>query len=267
MRAFVFTDLALQRHAGQFVWLSINTEKASNAPTLAKYPVQVWPSFYVVDPKTETIAMRWVGGATVPQLEKILDDGSRSVRGSKDSLADRLGPAARLFGEGKNADAAKEYQALLKETPANWPSRRRVTESLLFALQKTRQYEPCAVTARDAFASVRETSSAANVAAIGLDCAVSMPAESPSRAKLVSEMTADAKLVVSRPRSDIAADDISSLYESLAVEREAAKDEEGRRDVLSSWASFLEAQAARTSTPEARAVFDSHRLAAYVELG
>src|SRR5262252_5370165 len=168
MRAFVFTDATLQRHAGQFVWLSINTEKASNAATLAKYPVQVWPSFYVIDPKTETIALRWAGGATAPQLEKILDDGSRSVHGSKGSLAERLSRADRLFGEGKNGEAAKEYQALLKETPATWPARRRVTESLLFALIATRQTEPCAVTARDAFASVAETSSAANVAATGL---------------------------------------------------------------------------------------------------
>src|SRR4029453_6729332 len=31
MRAFVFTDKALTQRAGQFVWLSIDTEKAQNA--------------------------------------------------------------------------------------------------------------------------------------------------------------------------------------------------------------------------------------------
>jgi hypothetical protein len=267
MRAFVFTDPTLQRHAGQFVWLSINTEKASNAATLAKYPVQVWPSFYVVDPKTETIALRWAGGATAPQLEKILDDGSRSVRGSKGSLAERLARADRLFGEGKNGEAAKEYRALLQETPASWPARRRVTESLLFALQVTKQFEPCAVTARDAFSSVSETSSAANVAGIGLDCALGMPEGAPSRAGLVSALAADARQVLAKRRPDIAADDISSLYETLAQEREEAKDAEGRREVLASWASFLEAEAARAATPEARSVFDPHRLSAYLDLG
>jgi tetratricopeptide (TPR) repeat protein len=267
MRAFVFTDSALQRHAGQFVWLAINTERSSNAPVLAKYPVQVWPSFYVVDPKTETIALRWVGGATVPQLEKILDDGSRSVKGSRGTFDERLARADRVFGEGKNAEAAKEYQALLAEAPAGWPARRRVTESLLFALLATRQGEPCAVTARDAFSSVRETSSAANVAGIGLDCALRLPEDSPSRTALVSALADDAKAILSRPRPDIAADDISSLYETLADEREQAKDVEGRRRVLSSWASFLEGQAARAKTPDARAVFDSHRLSAYLASG
>ena len=266
MRAFVFTDPALQRHAGQFVWLSINTEKSSNAPVLSKYPVQVWPSFYVVDPKTETIALRWVGGATVKQLSKILDEGARSARGPRGTLDEQLARADRLFGDGKNADAAREYQALLKGAPANWSPRRRVTESLLFALQTTRQSEPCAATARDAFASVRDTSSAANVAGIGLDCALAIPNGAPSRADLISELAADARQVLSKPRPDIAADDVSSLYETLSQERDEARDPDGKRQVLSAWAAFLEGEAARARTPEARTVFDPHRLSAYLAL-
>jgi tetratricopeptide (TPR) repeat protein len=267
MRAFVFTDRALERYAGQFVWLAVNTEKPSNAATLAKYPVQVWPSFYVVDPKTETVALRWVGGATVPQLEKILDDGVRAVRGSRGSLEQALARADRLFGEGKNFEAARAYREVLSRAPARWPERRRVLESLLFALQTTHQAEPCATTARDAFASVRETSSAANVAAIGLDCALSIPQTSPVRPKLVAALAAESRHVLSRPRPDIAADDLSSLYEIVAQEREDAKDAEGRHAVLADWASFLEARAGSARTPEARTVFDSHRLTAYLALG
>ena len=131
----------------------------------------------------------------------------------------------------------------------------------------TRQPEPCAVTARDAFASVAETSSAANVAGTGLDCALRMPEGSPSRAGLVSALAADARQVLAKRRPDIAADDISSLYETLAQEREEAKDAEGRREVLSSQASFLEGEAARAATPDARVVFDPHRLTAYLDLG
>ena len=58
MRAFVFTDRALARRAGQFVWLSIDTEKQGNAPFLTKFPVEAWPSFYVLDPATESVALK-----------------------------------------------------------------------------------------------------------------------------------------------------------------------------------------------------------------
>jgi tetratricopeptide (TPR) repeat protein len=266
MRAFVFTDRALKRYAGQFVWLAINTEKRSNAATLEKYPVQVWPSFFVVDPRSEKVALRWVGGATVPQLEKILEQGARAVRGSRGSLEQALARADRLYGQGREAEAAREYRAVLEQAPANWPQRPRVLESLLFALQSSRQPEPCAVTARDAFASVAGTSSAANVAGIGLDCALSIPPSEPSRTDLVRALASDARQVLTRPRPDIAADDISGLYEIVAEERERAGDAEGRRQVLSDWAGFLEAQAAGAKTADARAVFDSHRLTAYLAL-
>ena len=267
MRAFVFTDKALGRHAGQFVWLSIDTEKPANAAFLQKFPVQVWPSFFVVDPASEKIALRWVGGATVPQLEKILADGRAAVSGKGRGVEQLLAGADRLYGEGKNAEAAAAYREALSRAPRDWPRYGRATESLLFALQSAKAREDCARAARDALAKLARTSSAANVASIGLDCAVDMAKENPARAELVAALAAASREILAAPRPDIAADDISSLYESLAAEREDAKDEPGRRRVLSQRASFLEAQAARAKTPEERGVFDSHRVATYIALG
>src|SRR6476659_7242313 len=97
MRAFVFTDKALARRAGQFVWLSIDTEKQGNAPFLTKYPVEVWPSYYVLDPEAEKIARKWVGGATVRQVEKILDDGRSAVRGGEKGREEVLARADAFY--------------------------------------------------------------------------------------------------------------------------------------------------------------------------
>src|ERR1051325_11972500 len=82
MRAFVFTDKALARYAGQFVWLSVDTENSTNAAFLKKYPINVWPTMLVIDPKSEKVALRYSGGATVPQLEKLLNDGKRAAGGA-----------------------------------------------------------------------------------------------------------------------------------------------------------------------------------------
>jgi tetratricopeptide (TPR) repeat protein len=267
MRAFVFTDRALQGRAGQFVWLSIDTEKKSNAPLLTKYPVEAWPTYFVVDPATETVALRWVGGATVPQLQKLLDDGRRAVRGQGKGVDEILARADRLYGEKRNAEAAAAYREALSKAPARWKPYARAVGSLLFALRRAGDQAGCAAAARDAFSKLADTPSAANVAASGLDCALALRPEDPARPALVAALAADAQEVVTRPRPDIAADDISSLYGVLADEREAARDEEGRRKVLSEWASFLEAEASKAKTPDARAVFDSHRLSVYLALG
>jgi tetratricopeptide (TPR) repeat protein len=267
MRAFVFTDRALTRHAGRFVWLSIDTEKQGNASFLTKYPVEAWPSYFVLDPATEKVAVRWVGGATVGQLEKILDDASASVRGKEKGIEDALARADKLYGEGKNADAVREYRDVLAQAPRNWPRYARTVESLLFALQRVHDDKGCAEAAKDAWPRLARTSSAANIAGTGLDCAVSLKAEDPARAELIASFAGHARQILSSPRPDVAADDISSLYETLASERQSAGDEPGRRKVLSERAAFLEKAAAEAKNPEARAVFDSHRLGTYLALG
>src|SRR6478672_782209 len=136
MRAFVFTDKGLARRAGQFVWLSIDTEKQGNASFLTKYPVEVWPSYYVVDPQAEKIALKWVGGATVRQLDKILNDGRAAVRGGEKGLEETLARADAFYAGGKHAEAASAYREALAKAPANWPRYSRAVESLLFALQR-----------------------------------------------------------------------------------------------------------------------------------
>jgi len=88
MRAYVFTDKALERYAGQFVWLAIDTEKASNTAFLAKYPIHVWPTLLVVNPKNGTVVLRYAGGATVPQLSKLLDESESLSAEARSESAD-----------------------------------------------------------------------------------------------------------------------------------------------------------------------------------
>jgi tetratricopeptide (TPR) repeat protein len=264
MRAFVFTDESLRRYAGQFVWLSINTEKASNAAFLQKFPVQAWPSFYVVDSKNEAVAIRWVGGATVPQLQKLLTSATKSMHRS--AVSEALVRADRLYGEGKNAEAAEAYREALRLAPQGWPEYARAVESLIFALQRVHDSKGCATTARDAYARLSQTPSAANVAGSGLDCAVSMKANDPEREKLIADLRQACRELISGSRPDIAADDLSSVYISLVDEREAAHDEIGKKKLESDWAAFLEGAAASAETAEGRTAFDSHRLSAYLAL-
>jgi len=269
MRAFVFTDKALGRQAGRFVWLSINTEKRENAAVLAKFPVQAWPSFYVIEPTSERVVLRYVGGATVPQLQRILDDGRRAAGDARRSPGpgEALAKADRLFAEGKNAEAADAYRAALSGLKPSSPPYARAVDSLLFALTADRQSEACAAAARDAFPHLRDTPSAANVAGSGLECAVSLTKSAPQREALVRVLTADAREVLGGRRAGLAVDDVSSLYQSLAGAREDAGDESGKKEALEEWAAYLEGEAAKAGTAEGRAAFDAHRITAYLELG
>jgi tetratricopeptide (TPR) repeat protein len=269
MRAFVFTDKALGRQAGRFVWLSINTEKRENAAVLAKYPIQASPTLFVLDPVAEKVVLKYVGSATVPQLQRILDDGARAAGQGRDGRkpAELLAKADAFYSAGQNKEAAEAYGAALKGMATSSPSYPRTVESLLFALSVSRQYEACAAVARDAFPHLRSSPSAANVAGSGLDCALELDKAAPSSEALVSDLTSDAAEVLRGPRTGLAADDVSSLYQTFAQQRESVNDAAGKRKVVEEWAAYLETEAAKGKTPEARAAFDAHRITAYLELG
>src|SRR5579872_15052 len=175
MRAFVFTDKALARYAGQFVWLAVDTENPINAGFLKKYPISVWPTLLIVNPKKEQVALRYAGGATVPQLEKLLNDGSHVVRGARTPADEAIERADGLANGGKPAEAAKEYERAIELAPKGWSRLGRASESLTFTLLVSGQNEKCADEALRLFPRVRGTYSAANVAGNGLSCAIDLP--------------------------------------------------------------------------------------------
>ena len=269
MRAFVFTDKALGRQAGRFVWLSINTEKRENAAVLAKYPFQASPTLFVIDPVAEKVVLKYVGGATVTQLQRILDDGARAAgHGRHGRKPDEwLAKADAFYSAGRNKEAAEAYRAALKGMATSSPSYPRAVESLLFALSASRQHEACATVAREAFPHLRASPSAASVAGSGLDCALALDKSLPTKVALVAALAGDAKEVLRGPRTGLAVDDVSGLYQTFEEQRDSVNDAAGKRKVVEEWAAYLEAEAAKGKTPEARAAFDAHRITAYLELG
>jgi tetratricopeptide (TPR) repeat protein len=269
MKAFVFTDESLRAEAGRFVWLAIDTEKESNAFVQEKYPIDAWPTFLVVDPKDERVAQRWVGGATVPQLRKLLDDGRAAVAGDVQGVGFEaaFARAERSYADRKFADAARAYQEALRLAPPEWPRYAHAVESLLFALAKGEDCATSIEVARGALPRLRETPSILSVSGTGLDCALQAPATDPARAENIALFEKTAREAIANPRVQAAADDRSGVYIALVEARKDAKDEAGARKTALEWSAFLEAEAAKAKTPDARAVFDSHRLSAYIELG
>ena len=264
MRAFVFTDKALERYAGRFVWLSVDTENAKNADFLKKYPINVWPTLLVIDPAKERVSLRYAGGATVGQLSKLLDQAQSKTKTPSD---DALARADRLASDGKNEEAAKEYDTALNEAPKGWRPYGRAAEGLLMALTMTRQHERCASRAMELYPRLRGTLSGANVAAYGVSCAAELPAENKQRAADIADLEKATRAALDDPKIDMSGDDRSGLYEALLEARKAQKDDAGAHRIAEQWAAFLEHEAARAKTAEQRAVYDSHRMGAYMELG
>jgi tetratricopeptide (TPR) repeat protein len=267
MRAFVFTDKALAKHAGQFVWLSIDTEKAQNAPFVHKYPVRAWPSLYVLDPHKETVVLRWVGSANVGQLEKLFAEATSKAGGHAGGAGAAVARADALYGEGKYEEAAKAYREALVSLLPKSASYARVTEALLFTLSLLKRQAECVDLARESLPRLRGTVSQANLAAAGLACALSLPARNSGRASDVGVFEKATRAALDNPKLRLAADDRSAMYSVLVEAREDAKDDRGAKALAREWVADLDAEAARVQTAEQRTALDPNRLSAYEAAG
>jgi len=266
MKAYVFTDKSLERYAGQFVWLSIDTENSKNAAFLAKYPIRVWPSLLVIDPRKETVALKYAGGATVPQLRKLLDDGRRAFGGARTPSDEAIARGDRLANDNKPAEAAMAYREAIAAAPKSWRSLGRAAESLVFSLNFARDNARCVEEALVLYPRVKGTYSAANVAAVGLGCATELKADDPRRANAIAALESATRETLHDQSIPLSGDDRSGLYESLISAREELNDEAGAHALREQWVALLEAEAAKAKTPEQRAVYDSHRVSAYLAL-
>lgn len=296
MRAVVFTDPALASEAGRFVWLEIDTERPENAYVLEKYPLRALPTYFIVEPDSEKVALRWVGGATVPGLRKILDDGRLRVAAAWDDpallagdlsapapaaaaaptgtgsdpmgqlLAELMNRADRLYAAEEDSAAAVSYLAAIDMSPENWNSYGRAVESALFSLSNTGDNAAILKLSVEAWPRLKNSSSAAVVATSGLDAASHLPPETPDREKHLKEFEAACRLVLSDKTIPATGDDRSGVYITMIGSRDALRDSVGARALTREWADFLDFEATSAPTPAARTVFDSHRLSAYLEL-
>ena len=270
MRAFVLADPALASQAGRFVWLELNTDLTANAAVLEKHEADALPTYLVVDPRDESVVLRWTGSFTVAQAEAFLQEARDKMAGAAPPAtpADAaLARADHLYGTRDYKAAADAYREALAQAPAGWPRYNRAVEALLFSCQQTDAYATAVALAREALPRVGSTPSAIVVSLGGLDSALSLPKDDEGRAATIAEMEAAVRKALADPAVHAAADDRSGAYLSLMQARKDAGDAEGAKKVASELAAFLEGEAAKARTPDERAVFDSHRLTAYLELG
>ena len=269
MRAYVFTDKSLTRRAGQFVWLEIDTENPKNAAIRKKLAIAAIPTFFIVDPATGRVALRWVGGFGVAQLDRLLDDGRLAVAGASagGSVDAAIVQADAYYGDAKYDQAAAAYRDALALAPPDWPRYPRVAEALLVSLSQIEKFDEAVHFADQAYPRVRNTPSAAVIAGTGLDDAVSLPKENADRARWIETFEKRSREVVEDRSLPLSGDDRSGLYISLLEARRDAGDEAGKNAVAAQWSAFLDSMAAVAPTRDARMVYDSHRLSAYLELG
>jgi tetratricopeptide (TPR) repeat protein len=268
MRSYVFPDPSLRRFASRFVWLSLDTEREGNAAIVSRLGARVLPTLYVLDATTEQPVVAWPGSLTAAELGPLLEDAELAAK-----RGDAGGEAAAALLRGHQAaaagridDAVAAYRAALAAAPASWPRRPQAVDALVTRLSDQKQPAACVTAAADEAPKMPPGTALADVLRAAMSCADDLPKAAPERARL-GELASLGDRVASDASQPILADDRSDLYDYVMhAYRDLGRADDAKR-VARSWAGFLEDQAQRAPTPAARAVFDAHRLLAYVAVG
>ena len=264
MRATVLRDPALVKMAGRFVWLEIDTEKEGNAGFLEKFPIEVWPTFLVIDPVTEKPVLKWLGTATADDLARLLVDGERAVKGGAGESADALlARGDRENAAGRTAEAAALWERALAAGGPQWSRRARTLESLVLGLLSSGQPRRCAEVALAEAPGMVRGQSFANVVSVGLSCATG--ADETWAKPLAAKLEPLAAEAVKLP--GVLADDRAGLYDALATARTKAGDQKGARARSEEAWAFLVAERSKGKTPDSRTMLDSWIVGTAMELG
>ncbi len=264
MRATVLRDPALVKMAGRFVWLEIDTEKEGNAGFLEKFPIEVWPTFLVIDPVTEKPVLKWLGTATAGDLARLLADGERAVKGGSGESADALlARGDRENAAGRTAEAVALWDRALAAGGPKWSRRVRTLESLVLGLLSSGQPRRCAEVTLAEAPGMARGQSFANVVSVGLSCATG--SDEPWAKPLAAQLEPLAAEAVRLP--GVLADDRAGLYDALATARAKAGDENGARARSEEAWTFLIAERSKGKTPESRSMLDSWIVGVAMDLG
>lgn len=266
LRAYVLTDPTLASLADDFVWLSVDTERDVNAEWIARHPHSALPTLWVIDPATDRPILKWAGTATASELRELLTVAIGDARRSAESPAMAATAAFvrgnRALAAGDAETAEKEHRAALAAAPKDHPHRARIVEALVTQLALRKQSGPCAELAAAEAGGMANGTSRASVIVAGLGCA------RDAVKNVEVELLLDLALRDAAARDGhLLADDRSALYEEAVTTKSERGDAAGAHELAAEWATFLEGEAARAQTRDARASLDPLRLGAYLALG
>ena len=267
MQHYVLNDPALAPLGDRVVLVELDTDKEENAGFLEKYSVNVWPTFFVIDPATGKATGLWPGSASVNEFRGFVQDGLAAIdaKGANPDSPEALSATAKsLQATGDWIGAAKQYARVVENAPADWPRRNEALMGWLFSLSQSGDDAACVKVGRAHLAEVRGAAVPADYSAILLDCAGEAK---EGDAKLAhAEAVARLRDFTANPPADASADDRADAWNTLSYALADDGDAAGSKHAQEQRLAILEKAAAGIKDPLLAQTFDYARAQAYVAL-
>jgi tetratricopeptide (TPR) repeat protein len=271
MQTTVFVDPSLAARKDQFVFASIDADREVNAVATGKFATSAMPTFYVISPD-EQVLSRFVGAATLQELQQFLDAGARAMAGGIAASDAHLLAAERAMAAKDHETADRELTAALASGEP-WPRRLDAIYSLQLTKKKRGDHLGCVTVSDRYMDAIGASAMATNFWATALECAGDLAKDPPAGAdpavaKSVQERSvANLAKLLDDPKAQLSIDDRS---EAMGYLRDAL-DASGKKDEAKAVAEKLRAHLddgwAKAPSAFARLTYAWPRAEAYAWLG
>jgi thiol-disulfide isomerase/thioredoxin len=255
MKNYTLREKPLARVAGTHTWLALDYDRPANAAFFEAFPITAFPTFLVVDPKTDKVVARWLGSGTAEQMARFFAEASKT--------------ADDPVSLGQRALAQKDWPAALaifdKALPAaRSPAER--TRILAGWIEAAWKHDPkrCATEGLAHVDTVDDTAPGIDYAAMVLYCAESL--DEKTQKTIAARVRDRLERAAKNPSLLLSVDDRSSLLGTLVDAYDLLGQEARAKATLTAQLELLESAAASAPSAEARATFDAHRLGGYLRL-
>ncbi len=271
MQSTVMIDPSLAPLADRFVFLALDTDRPTNAGAVARYPLNNWPTFFVVEPQSETVQGRWLGAASIGQLRGFLKDGETATLAAMSGKG--LDPVLTLVRAGDQAAVAKDaaaadraYGEALAAAPADWPRRSDVLVAQIAARKRKGDTGACLDLALGSAAQTGNTANATDFLVWALMCAEAKDADA-ARAKAVRELAVTRlRALLADASAPLSVDDRSDAMYNLREAVAALGDVTEARAIATRQLELLTEAAGKAPNPMAAMTFNWPRAEVHVFL-
>jgi thiol-disulfide isomerase/thioredoxin len=259
MRATVLHEPALGRHARSYVAVEIDTDRPESYGFVARHPMRVWPTFFIVDPETSVVLASYGGSMSLPEVDAFLERGV-TLRDADDPGHRAIVAAHEAERSGDLVAAAAHFAEATRTLPA--ARRSEAALSLSATLYALGRFDEC----------VSKGASLLPDAATTVDALLALGRcgeKAGEQARGLAESLVDARLPawLAAPPEGASVDDRSDAMGAWAARLEKLDRRDDARRVQLDRIALLERAAVEVESPEGQQVFDYERMLAYLAVG
>jgi tetratricopeptide (TPR) repeat protein len=272
MKHFVFTEASLAPLADLAVFVDVDTDRDENAAFVDKYAIDVWPTFFVIQPDTGEILGYWPGAGSAKEMDHFVreavaaNDARRGKTLAPDSPLAALLSAKDHQARSQYKKAIPFYEKALAKAPSDWSRRDETLRGYLSALYNAARADECVRVGEKYIDEIKGSAQPTDFARQMLECA-SHVTNAGKRKAAEAKIQATLERIVASPHPDASADDRADTLDALADVYDEQGDKKKAREAHVKRLAILEDAAQKAPTPAAASAFDYARAGSYMQLG